>query len=80
MTKHIVLKALLEEKGLNQTEVAKLLGISRTALNQKLNGKNDFLSEELSKLSKLLGVDPEIFFTRKVSNLITKNVFTRTNK
>ncbi|OOL58993.1 hypothetical protein B1P95_21770, partial [Enterococcus faecium] len=53
-------------------EVASNLGISRVALNLKLNGKKDFLSSELEGLSKILNVEPGIFFTATVSNLITK--------
>lgn len=53
-----------------QESFAKALGMSRVALNNKLNGRTDWTSEEIYRACNLLGIhladNAEYFFTLKV--------------
>lgn len=59
------LKLKIIAKGLSQVQVAKLMGVSGTCLNQKLNGKREFSVNEAKKLSEILGLEKpwEYFFS-----------------
>ncbi len=60
------LKGRLVERGLNQGDVAKCLGIALPTANQKLNGKRAMSLDEAYLLAKLLDIEiiafPEYFF------------------
>lgn len=46
-------------RGYNQLSLAKALGISKNALNRKINGHSEFKREEISNLCLLLHItDP----------------------
>ncbi len=64
------LKAKIIEKGYTQKRVAQFLGISSTALNNKLNNKSTFKSPEMFKVCTLLGVEDAkaIFFVKNVDD------------
>ena len=53
----------------NQENFANAIGISRTTLNLKLNGKGKFSQEEMAKSIEVLGIPqkdlPEYFFCTK---------------
>jgi len=49
-----LLKELIERSGISLTNIAKALGITYVALNNKLKGKFDFTLEEALKLKKIL--------------------------
>ena len=49
-----LLKELIERSGISLTNIAKVLGITDVALNNKLKGKFDFTLEEALKLKKIL--------------------------
>jgi len=57
----IVKDALIEGAGLNVTEAASKLGISRTALSRLLNGHAGISPEMALRLSKLLGTSIEVW-------------------
>ena len=64
-------KGYLVEKGISQTEVAELIGVSRTHLNMILNGQRgaDFTLEQLVTICEHYGIDiKDFFYTPKVSS------------
>ncbi|MBU3185627.1 helix-turn-helix domain-containing protein [Clostridium estertheticum] len=66
-----LLKAQMALNGKKTSEVAKLLGISKSAMYRKLNGNSDFTRKEICRLITCLGIETEkamdIFFELKVS-------------
>lgn len=46
----------LDEKGWNQTDLAKALGVSRQQVSKLLKGDNDFQLSIITKLEEVLGV------------------------
>lgn len=59
----------IKETFSNQENFANALGISRTSLNLKLNGKSTFSQEEISRSIEVLDIPqkdlPEYFFCTK---------------
>jgi transcriptional regulator with XRE-family HTH domain len=56
-------KAFLVENNIKQEEVAKLLGKSKSALNQNINGTGgDFSVKELRKIMKTYKISIDEFF------------------
>ena len=51
--------AAMKRVGLNQEQVADYLGISPTALNNKINNKSEFKASEIQKLIVLFKIDPD---------------------
>ena len=64
MTDSKKLKAKIVENGLTQEELAEKLNISPTSLNNKINNKFPFNSDEMFRISDILKIkEPrEIFF------------------
>lgn len=60
------LRGKIVEKGYNQKEFSKQIGISSQNLSDKINGKIDFKQKEIQKISTILLLTPEeitrIFF------------------
>ena len=60
----------MREKSLSQFQLSKIIGMSESTLNIKLNGKSYFRQEEILKICDALGIqDDEVntyFFTQKV--------------
>lgn len=57
MTNTLKLKALLLLNGFNQEDLAKYLGLSKQAINMKINNKRAFRLTEISKICDLLKID-----------------------
>mgnify|MGYP003591520340 CR=1 FL=1 len=59
-----IVEMLKKELGITQTQLAKELGISLQALNQKLNGKTDLSINEAEKIIRVLRIENpnRIFF------------------
>lgn len=59
-------------RGISQSEIAKMLGISLTSYNKKETGKIEFKRDEIEKLAKILKLSisdvDEIFFDKKLAN------------
>lgn len=55
MTASAIIKKILEEKGISQVELAKMMNMSRQNLNNKLS-RDNFTIKELSNISKILDV------------------------
>lgn len=60
MTNTKLLKAKIVEKGFIQADVAKLMNISASSLNDKLCGRRGFKQDEIEKLSEILKIEKEI--------------------
>lgn len=66
------LKALREEYGFNQNDVAKFLEIGITTYNRKENGISEFTESECEKISMLFNKSPiDIFFSNYVTSCTT---------
>jgi len=67
------LKALREEFGYSQTDMARFLKIGITTYNRKENGITEFTESECYKISKLFNRSPlDIFFNECVTECTTK--------
>lgn len=70
MTNTLKLKAAIAESGLNQEQIAEMLGVSLCTFNYKLNGTSEFKASEIKKLAELLKMENEtmvkIFFADNV--------------
>ena len=59
-------KGYLVEHGIKQKDVAKLLGMTVTTVNNKLNGIGDFSMKDVRIMCKKLGISSELFFSHYV--------------
>ena len=70
MINTLKLKAAIAESGMNQEQIAKMLGVSLCTFNYKLNGTSEFKVSEIKKLAELLKMENEtmvkIFFADNV--------------
>lgn len=70
MTNTLKLKAAIAESGLNQEQIAEMLGVSLCTFNYKLNGTSEFKASEIKKLMELLHLNSDkvmlIFFADAV--------------
>lgn len=64
----IVRQDCLEPLGLSVTQGAKVLGVSRQALNNVLNGKAGISPEMAIRLSKAFGSTPEIWLQLQLAH------------
>lgn len=60
-------RACLEPLGLSVTEGAKILGVSRQALNNVINGKSGISPEMSIRLSKAFGNTPETWLRMQLA-------------
>ena len=71
------LKQLREEKGLSQSEVAKIIGVGRTTYLKWENGENQ-PTRKLDQLSKFFGVSIDYLLGKSdVKNIKSKNLHSR---
>jgi addiction module HigA family antidote len=63
----IVHHACLEPLGFSVTEGAKILGVTRQALNNVVNGKSGISAEMAIRLSKALGSTPDTWLRMQVA-------------
>ena len=60
---YLKFKGFLVENNIQQKEVAKILNISNSTLNKKINGTgSDFTIQEAKKICQTLNTNSEIFF------------------
>src|ERR1700687_5434984 len=64
---HVVRHDCLEPLGLSVTAGAKVLGVSRQALNNVVNGKSGISPEMAIRLSKAFGSTPETWLRMQVA-------------
>lgn len=76
MTDYAKLKGLMAERGLGVTKLANILGISRQAASDKINGKSRITLIDAQTISKALNMTSEerdlIFFGNGVKQEATK--------
>lgn len=58
------IKAYRVYNDLDQTEMAKKIGISKTSYYFKETGERDFTSEEVGKMAEIFGVEPGDLFSK----------------
>src|ERR1700719_979474 len=63
----IVRSACLEPSGLSVTDGAKLLGVTRQALNNVINGKSGISPEMAIRLTKAFGSTPETWLRMQLA-------------
>jgi antitoxin HigA-1 len=61
-------RACLEPLGLSVTEGAKILGVTRQALNNVINGKSGISPEMAIRLSKAFGSTPETWLRMQLAH------------
>lgn len=66
-----LLKNKLREVGISEEDMAKAMGISKEALENRLNGKTEFTLKDIIAVVQILGLDRretgQIFFGTEVS-------------
>ncbi len=68
------LKGLRAERGLSQSDMAKIAGIGEDSYRKKENGERDFKLGEISKIADALEISPmEYFFYSLSSQKVTKD-------
>lgn len=69
------LKSLLVKEGITQGEFAKVIGIDKSTLSMKMNGKRDFTKTEIDKIITALSLSyEEIFFDNKINKVLSETV------
>lgn len=63
----VVRNACLEPLGLSVTEGARILGVTRQALNNVVNGKSGISAEMAIRLSKAFGSTPETWLRMQLA-------------
>lgn len=75
MTDYAKLRGLMAERGLEVTKLASILGISRQAASEKINGKSKISLTDAQAISKALNMSQEerdmIFFSDYVKSQAT---------
>ena len=72
MTDYAKLKGLMAERGLTVTELAEMLGISRQATSDKVNGKGKITLTDAQTIASALHMSTEerdLIFLASVSNV-----------
>lgn len=76
MIDYAKLKGLMAERGLEVTKLAEILGVSRQAASQKVNGKSAISLTDARKIAEALNMSKEerdcIFFSEYVKSEATK--------
>jgi HTH-type transcriptional regulator / antitoxin HigA len=60
-----VLRELMRSNGLNQTALAKKVGIVQSTISNVLNGNRKLTKNQVIKLAELFGVDPSVFLPNR---------------
>lgn len=68
---HAKLRRLRRERGLNQAELARVLGISTSYLNQIEHSQRPLTAPVLLRIAEVLGVDAEYFSVADEEHLVT---------
>jgi transcriptional regulator with XRE-family HTH domain len=68
MKNTLKLKAAIMESGMNQEQIAEMLGMTNATFNYKVNNKSEFKASEIKKLCEVLSITEvnAIFFADKV--------------
>ncbi|MGV4289235.1 helix-turn-helix domain-containing protein [Trueperella pyogenes] len=52
------IRALAARRGMNQSEVARAIGLNQGAVNQRWNGKRQWQLEDIARVADVLGTTP----------------------
>lgn len=65
----VLLEYEMKKRGITNTDMRIMLGISRSTFYRKCNGQSEFTQSEIQKIVDFLNLDTPvgIFFTEKVS-------------
>lgn len=78
MIDYKILKLKIKEKYDTQQNFSEVIGMSKTALNQRLNNKTEWKTPEIAKACELLDISLTdaylYFFTQKVQKTVLKEV------
>lgn len=66
------IRGLMSEKRMTQKELAKALGVSPVTVRSKLSSRTDFSATEISIMSELFMVEPNVFFDDKLTNSVSQ--------
>ena len=66
-----ILKNLREDRDINQSEIAKILGVKQSAISKYEKGIREYKIDDIIKLCKFYNVSPEYIlgFTKKIKSL-----------
>ncbi len=56
------LQQLLDQKGWNQSDLARAIGEHRNWVNKRLTGQTDIKGEDIPRIAKAMGISPSAFF------------------
>lgn len=70
MKEYRKLKAKMYEYGITQEKLAKMIGISHSSLNEKLNGKRDWKLSECKKIMEILDISFDFFWQENLPKSI----------
>jgi len=69
-----LIKQLMNEKGITQTDLSKLTGITQSSISDYITGKYNPKQDKIDLISKALGVRPSIFYGISSSyEIVNKN-------
>lgn len=55
-------KGYCAERGIKQTEISEILGITVSNVNEKINGKQEFTLEQVRTICKKYGISADEYF------------------
>lgn len=61
MNERMSFKAWLVQNNITQLEIARLLGISLTSVNSKINGRGDFTLRQIRTICQKYNISADIF-------------------
>jgi transcriptional regulator with XRE-family HTH domain len=62
----------MAEKRMTQKELAEALGVSTLTVRSKLSSRTDFNATEISKMTELFMVEPNVFFDDKLTKTVSE--------
>lgn len=67
-----ILKEYLFKHGIKQSFVAKQMKLSDTTFSARINGRLRFTAEFAIQVASVLGISPDIFFSKSYRKTVTK--------
>ena len=65
-----LLRAAMAEKGFNQAQLARAIGISQNSMSRKIKGKREFRLSEVAAITEVLGLQaPQLIFLPESSQM-----------
>jgi hypothetical protein len=64
-----VLRQLMEDRGVNQVQLADVLGIPQSAISDRLRGRTNLTLADLRRLALFFGVSPRVFVLEDLTSV-----------